>query len=67
MKVQIVERDNGHEKCYVPQTSLFGLLWSDMQVDDNTPAVYGFDTLKEAEAFVDRVYFEKEKVVKSYN
>ena len=67
MKVRIVEYDNGHEKCYRPQTSLFGLLWSDMQVDDNTPAVYGFETLKEAEAFVDRLFFVKKKVVKSYN
>ena len=66
MKVRIVERDNGHEKSYIPQTSLFGLLWSDMQVDDNTPAVYGFDTLDEAEAFVDRVFCVKEKVVKEY-
>ena len=66
MKVRIVEVSDGKNKHYKLQEKYF-LFWN-----DSTEPEYGmiwptFDTLDEAENFVNRMYNQKESVVKEYS
>lgn len=66
MKVRIVEVSRGDHKFWKIQTSLLGLVWWD-ETHPVLPCIYPtFDSLLEAEKYVERMYFEKEKVSKEY-
>jgi len=78
MRIRIVEvsipkgvADDGSKpvrikKYYKLQSSLLGLVWCDQSEPEYGMIYPTFDTLEEAQRYVQRTYFEKETVVAEY-